>query len=282
MNQSAVTVEPPPDRTGSGCRHGRLRHTRRKRRYRPVAYAGLRVGGELFEAWLAFACQQHRDSSSPRGSCSTATATAPRSPTGRPGSSALSTGRAGTRPGRSPSAQPRGSWCIEPWQRRGSSRPYSSTTQRYSFASVCGRTSPVARCRPRPHTSPSRAATARPGQRGLHRGLVAVVGVGGLGRGTAGQPDSVRSWWVPTIEPRRVIPVARCRDHPSPRRWRHRWPGWLFTATPASGAHPMVAHRMPDQLILPASAPRPRRRPPAASPPARSTGWTRPDEPRCP
>jgi hypothetical protein len=37
-----------------------------------------------------------------------------------------------------------------------------------------------------------------------------------------------------------------------------------------------------DQLILPASAPRPRRRPPAASPPARSTGWTRPDEPRCP
>ena len=26
-----------------------------------VRYAGLRVGGQPFEAWLAFACDQHRD-----------------------------------------------------------------------------------------------------------------------------------------------------------------------------------------------------------------------------
>jgi hypothetical protein len=27
----------------------------------PVIYAGLRVGGEPVEAWLAFSCQHHRD-----------------------------------------------------------------------------------------------------------------------------------------------------------------------------------------------------------------------------
>ena len=49
---------------------------------------------------------------------------------------------------------------------------------------------------------------------------------------------------------------------------------------PSSGTR--QAHRMPDQLIPSASAPRPRRRPPAASPPARSTGWMTPGAPRCP